>query len=93
MKNPTIIAVNGGFYLFGNLLKDAPDGFICMSEVAMFGGFNGGKGMPGVARGDTAMKVTLDRFEPSSVCLWPIRSVDGIYPSVDLYKFSGTVLR
>lgn len=93
MKNPTIIAINNGFYLFGDLLDNAPSGFVAMTNVAMFGGFSGGKGMPGVARGDKDAKVTLDRFEPQKVCMWPLSSNCGIYPCIDLYNFKGTSLR
>lgn len=93
MKNPTILAVNNGFYLFGDLLDNAPNGYIAMKEVAMFGGFSGGKGMPGIARGDSGSKLNLDRFEPDKTCIWPISSVCGVYPSIDLYKFKGTTLR
>lgn len=93
MEKPTILAINNGFYLFGNLLDNSPAGYVTMTDVAMFGGFSGGKGMPGVARGDLAATVILDRFDPKEVCAWPIMSVCGIFPSINLYKFKGTTLR
>lgn len=93
MKNPTIIAINNGFYIFGSLLDNAPEGYVAMTDVAMFGGFSGGKGMPGIARGDSGGKVNLDRFESNRTCMWPISSVCGVYPSIDLYKFKGATLR
>lgn len=93
MKNPTILAVNNGFYLFGDLQEGCVDGYIAMTNVAMFGRFSGGKGLPGVARGDGGATVTLDRFEAGKTCMWPLSSVCGIYPSIDLYDFSGTTLR
>lgn len=93
MNNPTILAINNGFYIFGNLLENAPDGYVAMTDVAMFGGFSGGKGMAAIARGDSSSKVNLDRFESSKVCMWPLSSICGIYPSINLYKFKGTTLR
>lgn len=93
MENPTILAVNNGFYLFGDLLENAPNGYIAMTNVSMFGGFQGGKGMPGVARGDKDAIVTLDQFDKEKTCLWPVQSVCGIYPSINLYKFKGAKLR
>ena len=93
MKNPTVLAINNGFYLFGDLLDNAPDGYVAMTSVAMFGGFSGGKGMPGVTRGERGATITLDRFDANKTCMWPINSVCGVYPSVDLYKFKGTTLR
>lgn len=93
MKNPTILAINNGFYLFGDLQDSPPSGYVAMTNVAMFGGFSGGKGMPGVARGEKGAEIILDKFDQSKTCMWPIQSVCGIYPSVNLYSFSGTKLR
>lgn len=94
MENPSIVVIDGGFYLFGNVLPlDTMPGFVCMTEAAMFGGFDGNKGMPGVARGDKDAKVTLDRFDPSKMNYYPLSACRGVLPCVDLYKFKGAVLR
>jgi hypothetical protein len=87
-----IIAVAGGFYFFGTEVS-APDGYIALTKAAMFGGFSGGKGLPGVARGDKEAKVTLDRFPDDEENLFPISAVYAIFPSIDLYAFKGTTLR
>ena len=92
MSNTKILAVSGGFYFFGTEVQ-GPDGYITMKDVAMFGGFSGGKGLPGVARGDKEAKVTLDRFDEGKEVFFPLTTVFAIMPSIDLYKFKGTTLR
>lgn len=87
-----IIAVSGGFYFFGTEVA-APDGYISLKNAAMFGGFGGGKGLPGVARGDKSATVTLDRFDVDEELLFPVTAVFAIMPSVDLYTQKTTTLR
>ena len=87
-----ILAVSGGFYFFGTEVT-APEGYIALKNAAMFGGFGGGKGLPGVARGDKSATVTLDRFDADEECLFPISAVFAIIPSIDLYAFKNTTLR
>ncbi len=87
-----ILAVSGGFYFFGREVT-APEGYIALVDGAMFGGFGGGRGVAGVARGDAAATVTLDRFPASEELLFPLSAVLAILPSIDLYTFSGTTLR
>jgi hypothetical protein len=90
-----IFAVAGGFYFFGTEIPTT-DGFMALKNASMFGGFSGGKGLPGVARGDSASSVTLDPFDPvsgSDVLLFPTLNVYAVMPSVDLYSFKGTRLR
>ena len=87
-----ILAVSGGFYFFGTEVS-APDGYIAIKKAAMFGSFAGGKGLPGVARGDKSATVTLDRFDEDEEVLFPLTAVFAIMPSVDLYAFKGTTLR
>jgi hypothetical protein len=87
-----ILAVSGGFYFFGTEVT-APEGYIALQKAAMFGGFGGGKGLPGVARGDKEATVKLDRFDEGEECIFPITAVFAILPSIDLYKFKGTTLR
>lgn len=90
-----ILAVSGGFYFFGTEVVGAaaPEGYICLKNAAMFGGFQGGKGVGGVARGDKSATVTLDRFGVDEECLFPITAVIAILPSIDLYAFKGTTIR
>lgn len=90
--NYKIIAVLAGFYFYGEEVK-AQEGYIALKNASMFGGFSGGKGVAGVARGDKSAKVTLDRFDPKKESIFPLTSVIAIMPSIDLYKFSGTTLR
>lgn len=92
MKN-VIIAVDGGFYFFGTLVDSAPEGYIKLVKFAMFGGFAGGKGLPGVCRGDKEATVTLDRFGEDQEGIFPVSAVFGIFDAIDLYQFSGTTLR
>lgn len=90
--NTKIFAVSGGFYFFGTEIT-APEGYVSLTAAAMFGGFGGGKGLPGVARGDKSSTVTLDRFEKDEELLFPTTAVFAIMPSIDLYAFKGTTLR
>ena len=92
MKNWKILTVAGGFYYFGEEIE-AAEGYIALKQAAMFGGFSGGKGMPGVARGDKDARVTLDRFEADATVQFPVTAVYSIADSVDLYKFGGTTIR
>lgn len=87
-----IIAVSGGFYFFGTEVN-AQEGYVALKDGAMFGGFSGGKGLPGVSRGDKDAKVTLDRFDTKEELVFPITAVFAILPSIDLYAFKGTTLR
>lgn len=90
--NFKIIAAIHGFYFFGEEVK-VEEGYVAIKNASMFGGFDGGKGLPGVARGDSKATVTLDRFNPDDEHIFPISSVIAIMPSVDLYKFKGTTQR
>ncbi len=92
MDNPVIIAVSGGFYLFGDETQ-APEGYIALKDAAMFGGFAGGLGLPGVAGGCNGATVTLDRFPKGETELFPIQNVFAIFKSVNLYTFKGTTIR
>lgn len=93
MKNPKIVVISGGFYYFGDLIESPQAGYIALKDAAMFGGFSGGKGLPGLLRGDDAMKVNLDRFGEDEIQLFPETACFGILSSIDLYKFKGTTLR
>jgi hypothetical protein len=90
--NKKILALPAGFYFFGTEVQ-GPEGFITLREAAMFGGFSGGKGLPGVARGDKEAKVTLDRFDQDKELYFPMSAVYAIMPSIDLYTFKGATLR
>lgn len=94
MGEPVILAVSNGFYFFGDLVKGHSD-YATLHRAAMFGGFQGGKGLPGVARGDKEAKVTLDRFDEGHVIQAPLFSgaVLCIMQSINLYAFKGTALR
>lgn len=92
MSNYKVVAVNHGFYFFGEEVK-AEDGYIALKNAAMFGGFTGGKGLPGVARGDKAAKVTLDKFSANEEVVFPLSAVIAIMPSINLYEFNGTSIR
>lgn len=92
MSNCKIIAVLGGFYFYGEEVQ-SQEGYIALKNSAMFGGFSGGKGVGGVARGDKSSKVTLDCFDKNEESVFPLTAVIAILPSVDLYKFSGTTIR
>lgn len=90
--NTKILAISGGFYFFGTEVA-TQDGYVALKNAAMFGGFSGGKGLPGVARGDKAAKVTLDAFDKDEELLFPLTAVFAILPSIDLFAFKGTTLR
>ena len=90
--NTKILAISGGFYFYGTEIT-APEGYVSLKNAAMFGGFSGGKGLPGVSRGDKAATVILDRFDVDEELLFPLTAVFAILPSVDLYAFKGTTLR
>jgi hypothetical protein len=92
-NNWKIFVIAGGFYFFGNEVESTTPGFIACTHCSMFGGFGGGKGMPGVARGDKEATVTLDRFPEGDTQYFPLTAVYGIINSVNLYEFSGTTLR
>jgi len=91
-KNHKIIAVTGGFYFFGEEIPGA-DGYLTLEKFAMFGSFAGGKGLPGVARGDKEATVTLDFFADDQKGTFPLTAVLAIMDSIDLTKFSGTTIR
>lgn len=91
-ENWVIFIISGGFYFFGNEVQ-APEGYIAMEKCAMFGGFSGGKGMPGIARGEKDAKVTLDRFNSDDIQTFPTTACFGIIKSINLYNFSGTTCR
>lgn len=93
MKNPKIIVISGGFYYFGDLIDSPQEGYIAIKEASMFGGFSGGKGLPGVARGDSAAEVTLDRFDQNETQIFPEYACYGILSCINLYTFKGTTLR
>lgn len=92
MKNPTIFIIAGGFYFFGDEVE-VEEGYVGLNDCAMFGGFSGGKGLAGVARGDKSSTVTLDRFESGKIMRFPINSCYGIISCIDLYQFKGSLLR
>lgn len=94
IKDPVILAVSGGFYFFGNLVQQNPD-YATLEYPAMFGGFAGGKGLPGVARGDKEATVTLDRFDDNQKVMSPLWSgaTLAVMQSINLYAFSGCTLR
>ena len=91
-KNWVIYAVDNGFYFFGNEVT-GPDGFMALREAAMFGGFGGEKGLPGVAKGHPKATVTLDRFEAEDELVIPQNRVVFIAKSINLYEFKGTTIR
>jgi hypothetical protein len=92
MKNCKIFIIAGGFYFFGEEVN-APEGYVALKNCSMFGGFGGGKGLPGVARGDKDSTVTLDKFKEEDVHTFPSTSCYGILSSIDLYSFKGTTIR
>lgn len=89
MKNPKVFIVQSGFYFFGNEVKPENEGFIEFDEGAIFRNFGGGKGLPGVLRGDKKATVSLDRYIASERVLLPEENVIGIVDSINLYDFSG----
>jgi hypothetical protein len=88
-----VFTITQGFYFFGEEVESPTEGFIAVRNAAMFGGFDGGKGVAGVCRGDAKAKVVLDRFEANEELLFPISAVVAILPSINLYEFKGTTLR
>jgi hypothetical protein len=102
MENPVIVTVDGGFYFYANLLNLNNNGFLEVNHLSMFGGFDGGKGLPGVVRNDPKATVILDQFDSedeidsSDVHLFPLTSVFAVHPvkkGKDLYTFKGATLR
>jgi hypothetical protein len=91
--NPKIIVIAGGFYYFGDLVESPQEGYVAIKNASMFGNFGGGKGLPGVARGDKEAEVTLDRFEEEETQIFPESACYGILSAVNLYEFKGTKLR
>lgn len=87
------VTVANGFYFYGEEIESPTEGFIAIKNAAMSGGFGGGKGWPGVLRGDPKSNVILDRFRPEDVQLFPMTAVLAIHPSVDLYVLKTTTLR
>ena len=92
-KNTKIFVIAGGFYYFGEEVDAPQEGWIALKNFAMFGGFGGGKGVGGLARGDKDATVTLDRFEENELGIWPVSACYGILPCIDLYNFKGATLR
>jgi|SRR5690606_14493713 hypothetical protein len=92
VTNWKIFTVAGGFYYFGEEIE-APEGYIAFTKASMFGGFSGGKGLPGVQRMDPSARVTLDRFTEDAQILVPISAVYAITDCGNLYEFEGTTLR
>lgn len=93
MKNNwKLVALSYGFYFFGEEV-DAPEGYIKLVQASMFGGFSGGKGVPGVTRGDKDARVTLDRFLDKGEVLAPLSSVVFVADSINLYESKNTTIR
>jgi hypothetical protein len=91
-ENWKIFIISGGFYFFGNEVP-APEGYVAMNKCSMFGGFSGGKGMPGVARGAKGATVNLDQFIQEDTQIFPLSACLGIISSINLYEFEGTTIR
>ena len=91
MNNWKIFTVAGGFYFFGEEVV-APEGYIACKKCAMFRRFEGGKGLPGVARGDKDAVVYLDTFAEDEEAFFPLASVYAILPSINLYEFKGAII-
>ena len=68
VTNWKIFTVAGGFYYFGEEIE-APEGYIAFTKASMFGGFSGGKGLPGVQRMDPSARVTLDNTCTDFSCI------------------------
>ena len=88
MDNWKIFTIAGGFYFFGEEIT-APEGYIACRKCAMFRRYEGGKGLPAVARGDDAAVVYLDTFNPDKEVFFPLANVYAILPSINLYEFKG----
>ena len=86
-----IFVIAGGFYYFGKEVE-TQEGWLALTEASMFRGFQGGKGVPGVTRGDENAEVKLDQFEQDKVLYFPVSACYGIQPSINLYKFKGSTI-
>ena len=86
--NWKIFTIAGGFYFFGEEVT-APEGYIACIKASMFRRFEGGKGLPGVARGDENAIVYLDTFDQNQEVFFPVSAVYAILPSINLYEFKG----
>ena len=93
VKNPKIIVITNGFYYFGDLVESPKEGYVAIKSAAMFGGFDGGKGLPGLCRGDKTMTVNLDRFDEDELQYFPLHACIGILSTINLYEFKGTTQR
>jgi hypothetical protein len=93
IKDPKIIAVKGGFYFFGDLIESPQPGYIALKNLAMFGDYEGGKGMPGVARGARGATVILDRFAEDEIGIFLETNCVGIFTSLNLYEQEYATLR
>lgn len=93
MKKHVIVAVASGFYFFGVEATSPDERFMRLTQCAMFGGFSGGKGMPGVARGDKDAYVTLDFFDESSHMEIPLSAVLFVVDSIDLSTWNNATIR
>lgn len=89
--NWVIFTIVGGFYFFGNEVE-APEGYVALTQCSMFRGFQGRRGLPGVASGAENATVTLDRFKPESIQIFPLTSLLAIFQSINLYEYKGTTL-
>lgn len=89
----SIFGVQNGFYFFGTEVEAPEPGWVAIKDGAMFGGFGGGKGVFGVARGEKGATVILDKANPGEEILIPLHAVIFIHPSIDLYTFKGTTIR
>ena len=87
--NPKIFILSGGFYIFGNEIQSSTVGYVVCNQAAMFRGFGGGKGLPGVARGDKEATVKLDTFIQDQELFFPEENLIAIVPSINLYQFEG----
>ena len=88
-----MFAIAGGFYIFGEEVPPPVPGYVSCKNAAMSGGFGGGKGIPGVCRGDKDATINLDRFAPDEELHFPLTAVYAIMPCIDLYKSKIATLR
>lgn len=86
-----IIAVDNGFYFFGTEAPSSDQGYLVFKDAAMSGGFQGGKGIAGVAKGAQGATITLDRIDGDLIV--PTSRVVFLIESVDLYKRGSTTVR
>jgi hypothetical protein len=91
MENPKIFVTTFGFYYFGNEVETG-NNFIACNQGAMFRKFGGGKGLPGVARGDKNATVSLDTFELKEILYFHPSNLIAILPSINLYEFKGATI-